>query len=491
MPPLGSLGRVLVLAIAFVALIPRVATAKKHRAARTGVARAGAARTAAKRLVVLSSQGVGPEDTALNAKLVQVLGQHKIQVVTGARVQKSIRKDGAPASEADWTKLAAKLKVDGFVDFTASQDGAKRSVDVVVRNGADGSVAGQETFTAKGPPKRLAAALGVSFWKKLGTAVQQTSRPSKGEESTGLAARDLPPSSRSEPSVAKTEGATSSEAAKATKQAAEPHAEEANADKGTANEEAEEKTEAPERPVAALPAVEVEVDLRALQHLFEYVPASAAQNYPLGFTPIVGGHASWYPLRLFGIFAQGEISAGLSTAAVSTSFPTSTREFVVGAQFRMPFSFGQLGASAGYFQHAFLIQDTADPNDASRLLLSVPNTVYVGARLAVNARFRIGNRVQVGVEGAYRVVTSAGNGIGQVQSNQYFPMSAAPVAVDGNAFVGFRLGSQFELRGGFDYRRYAYQRLQGMTFAGAAINAPGALDQYVVVFLGAAGVFGR
>jgi len=435
-------------------------------------------------------QGAGPEDAPLSAKLAQVLGQHRAQVVTGARVKKAVKHDGAPSSEADWAKLAAKLNVDGFVEYTSSQDGASRSIDVVIRNGADGAVAGQETFTAKGPPKRLAAALGSSFWKKLGGAIQQTSRPGPGEGSTGLAAHDLPPPSRGGAEATKIEPSRSLEETKPTKQAAEAAGEETKAGKGKEVEEVEEQVEPPARTMGALPALEVEVDIRALRHLFEYVPTAAAQNYPLGFTPIVGGHANWYPLRLFGIFALGEISGGLSTSAMSVAFPTSTREFVVGAQFRMPFSFGQIGASAGYFQHAFLIKDTAPTTDASRLLLTVPNTVYVGARLALNARFRIGSRVQVGVEGGYRLVTSPGSDIGQVKSNQYFPMSAAPVAVDGSAFVGFRLGSLWEVRGGFDYRRYAYQRLQGTTFNGTVINASGGLDQYIVLFVGAAGVFG-
>src|SRR4029079_10752582 len=150
--------------------------------------------------------------------------------------------------------------------------------------------------------------------------------------------------------------------------------------------------------------------------------------------PVVGGRASWFPLRNLGVYAGGEASIGMK----SVGFPTSEQELQFGGQFRFPLSFGQIGASAGYFQQYFLIKDSAVPGERS--MLQVPNTVYRGARLAAGARFRIGDRIETGLEVAYRLVTTAGEDTAQVKSPQYFPNSAAPVAVDANAFVAAHLG---------------------------------------------------
>jgi hypothetical protein len=240
--------------------------------------------------------------------------------------------------------------------------------------------------------------------------------------------------------------------------------------------------------VGKLSTFDIEADARTLRRTFNYNGGASGRRYLLGFNPIVGARAAYFPVRNAGVFAAGEFGAGLDTNP--GPYPTGTREMMGGALLRIPTTFGQVDASAGYFHHVFLIQDTSSSTDASRLTLAIPNTVYSGVRLSAGARVAIARRVQVAVDGAYRLVTNVGDSLGQVRSPAYFPGSSAPYGLDGRAVVGVALSSTFEVRAGFDYRRYVYGPLQGTTGGGDAINASGAVDQYMAFSLGLAGVLG-
>ena len=213
---LATCRRILVVAIAFAALGASVADARRSGPKRSSAKVAGAkvprAKQAGKGFAVLASDGADPKNAPAGAKIAQALKKHKIQVITGVRVQNMVRKAGPPRSDDDWAKLARKLKVDGFVAFTLSQEGGKRIADVAIRNGADGAVAGQETFTAEGPPKRLVAVLGGSLWNKLGRIIQQSAGPKQDGESTGLPVADLSPPEKGETKAPRTEGGSPGEA---------------------------------------------------------------------------------------------------------------------------------------------------------------------------------------------------------------------------------------------------------------------------------------
>jgi hypothetical protein len=475
------------------------------------------AAAAAKRIAVLPPTGAGPKDAAVSAKIVRALKHAKIKVVAGKRVQKAIEKEGSPSVDSDFVRVARNLKVEGVVASTLSREGRKATIEVTVRNGADGSVAGQETFVAKGPPKRLAKVVAGSFWKKLGPAVNRTTAPGREAVVSGLLAppvqteggltsgRSEPTSpvastgtstgtstmsgSTSPPTMAPSTTAPAGEVNVASGETKRTKARDSQSESAGNSAEGLMVSASPEdRPTSAgdgLHTYEIEADLRTLRRTFDYSPTAAAPHYFLNFNPLAGGRASWYPIRYLGVFAQGEFGAGMESAG---TYPTGTREIQGGAQFRYPFSFGQVGASAAYFHHAFLIQDTTAANDPSRLTLAIPNTVYAGARLAASARFRIVSRVHLTVDAAYRLVTTLGDGVGQVKSDRYFPTASRPFGLDGSAVLGVGIGSMFEIRGGVDYRRYSYGALQGTTLGGAMIDASGAVDQYFAISLGVAAV---
>jgi hypothetical protein len=461
-----------------------------------------AGKPAGKRIAVLPPSEGTAKDAVITAKIVQVLKQHKIQAVSGAPVKKALGSGSIPSSDADWVALARTLKVDGVVESTISQTGAKRKAEVAVHNGADGSVAGREIFTAKGPPAKLAMVVAGGFWKKLGSAIKETASPKKDGGGAGMAAQGAPPSTTT-PSAGKSEEA---EAAAPSEPAEKAEAEEGEgkaAQKGEAKEpdeeEGEEAGQAP--PVrnrlvkgkggkAKQPrSVEVEVGGRVLRRVFQYSPSSVANAYSQNFLPVFAGHAAWFPITYAGIFASFEYNPALKTGT-TPAYPVGTRELIIGAQGRYPLSFGLVGLSAAYFQHMFLIGDTSATNDPFRASLPWPDVAYQGVRVAGSGRFYLGDMVQVGVEAAYRLVTNPGDGGLRVRSTYYFPDGKTTVGLDGSAFVGVGVMPWLEIRAGVDYRRYVFGTLQHGPDNANSIDASGASDDYLGFTLGAVGVYG-
>ncbi|HEX2659290.1 MAG TPA: hypothetical protein VHU40_13495, partial [Polyangia bacterium] len=153
----------------------------------------------AKKLAILASDG-GARDKAVRAQITKALKKHKVKVVGKPKA-------ATPSDDGGWVALGRKLKVDGFVILGFDSSGSKHSVEVSIRNAGDGSVAGNETFSAKGPPKKLGAAVGKGLWKKLRSAIEGVGA-AKGE-STGMPARDLAREEQTTPAPAEPKPAAS------------------------------------------------------------------------------------------------------------------------------------------------------------------------------------------------------------------------------------------------------------------------------------------
>ena len=450
----------------------------------------------AKRIAVLPPTDGTPKDAVITAKIAKTLKQKKLQPVTGGPVKKAIA-TGVPSSDGDWIALARKLKVHGVVEPVMV---STRKVEVVVHNGADGSVAAREEFTAKGPPAKLAAAVAAGLWKKLGSAIKGTEPPKKDEAPPALppsepaaggekSEKTAPAGQEAADTMPTEEGGTEAKAALAKEEPETPPGME-----GDEDEEFEKPKARPGKDKSRRPRmIEVEIGGRALQRLFEYNPASAGRSYSDQFLPVIQGRAAWFPITYAGIFLSGEFNPALqSNGGVSgnPAFPTGTRELVVGAQGRYPLSVGALGLSAAYFQHMFIIGDTSNTNDTQRQSLAWPDTAYQGVRVAANARFYVWSFLQVGAEGAYRLVTSPGEGGLRVRSPYYFPNGKATFGLEGSAFVSVGIVSWLEIRGGVDYRRYVFGELRPGGDNAAQTSADGATDQYLGFTLGVVGIYG-
>src|SRR3569623_82584 len=118
----------------------------------------------------------GPGEAASRAAVEKALKSRKIIVV--------------PASELTAAAKSAHVKLDGnagfkavskALDLTAIVTGevSKKKATVTVHTGEDGSSVGDETFQGA-DPKKVAAAISKTFWKKLDEPLNKTKPPSGG-----------------------------------------------------------------------------------------------------------------------------------------------------------------------------------------------------------------------------------------------------------------------------------------------------------------------
>ena len=452
----------------------------------------GSALAAKKRLAIMASEG-GASDPPVRAQITKALKKNKVQVKPKPKV-------ASPSDDEGWVALGRKLKVDGFVvlSFEAAARG-KRSVEVSIRNAGDGTVAGSETFTAKGPPKKLAAAVGKGFWSKLKVNIEQVG--AKAGEGTGMPARDLAHEEQAskpaadEPATSATESAPEPAKEEATKDAAKPAPPEASGEEKTGEDAAASPT--PAAPVARkaapekkgesaedqalagkMPALIVVVAPHMLSRGFYYTPTSAAPVTAM-LMPTIAGDATWFPIANLGVNIGGEFASWLKYL---NKYPTITTDLHASLVFRLQLSSLQLWAHAGGFRHF-----TASQDDGLRMRgnQAMPDVVYTGARFGGGARYWVSNAFSVSVAGSYRLVTSLVGGTYGITTGPYFPRAVAGPGLDGTGFVALRVSRSFELQAGGDVRRYVIT-----TGPSPRITATYATDQYFSGWVGLAGTFG-
>ena len=458
-----------------------------------------------KRIAVLPPTDGTPKEAIITAKIANALKKQKIQAVTGGAVKKAVA-TGLPPSDADWVALARKLRVDGIVEPAISGTRGQRRVEVVVHNGLDGSIAGRESFSAKGPPSKLAEAAAAGVWRKLGSIIRGTEPPKKDTKPSvaqAPAASEPGAGERSEQAAREstdTMPAPVDEKRETTAPPAKPLASKDTEADGETDEFEEGGPENPSGEPAAkakrredkahkLHALEVEIGGRVLHRVLAFTPSSAGASYDEQFLLVPQGRVVWFPFRYAGIFFAGEFNPALTTGS-NPAYPTYARELVLGAQARYPLSVGAMGLSAGYFQHIFMMGDPSGPNTPRRQNLVWPNMAYQGVRVAASGRFHLWSFLEIGAEAGYRLVTTPGDGDVRVRSSYYFPNATVNYGMDGSLFLSVGVVSWLEIRGGVDYRRYVFGALVPGPDNSNGTSATGAVDQYLGYTLGVVGVYG-
>ena len=454
------------------------AKAKKHHAAGGGT----------KRVAITSVDDGGPPEGPVRAQLTKVLKKSKIKVV-------SSKKGGAPTDDQQWVALGQKLKVDGFVQLSFEKGHGKRSVEISVRTGADGSALGSETFTAKGTPAKLAAVVAKNFWKKLGDKVKQTA-PARAGETTGMPARDLaheepaaaptPPVAAAEPETPAAPVATPPAVETPAPAETKPVEASAEADGAKSGDTGPARTPAPpsssggEAAGPRQPALTAVVQARYLHRSFAYTPSSAAPSGTES-APTVGAEVAWFPLTNFGLAVGGEAESWLK---VLGRYPTLSSDLHASLVFRYPLSFGEAYLRAGGFRHFFAI---TDDSNHTRQNLSVPDVVYTGVRAGGALAVPLTSDLSLTVSADYRLVTNLNGGGFPLTSQAYFPRATAGPAFDGAVTLAFRITPMLEVQAGGDIRRYV------MALGGRSsdrVNASGATDLYLSGWVGLGGSFG-
>ena len=465
------------------AVLPATAQAKSKRHHGTG--------GGAKRIAITSTDGGGAPEGPVRAQLTKVLKKSKVKVV-------SSKKGGAPTDDQQWVALGQKLKVDGFVQLSFEAGHGKRSVEISVRTGSDGSALASETYTAKGTPAKLAAAVGKNFWKKLGDKVKQTA-PAKAGETAGMPPRDLAheepgaaaaPVAAAEPETPSPPAATPEAEKPAVETPAGPAAKQLEASAESSGAKSSEATLAPppappssaERGTTRPrePALTAVVQARYLHRSFAYTPSSAAPSGAAS-APTVGAEVAWFPLTNFGLAVGGEAENWLKELG---RYPTLSSDLHASLVFRYPLSFGEMFLRAGGFRHFFAI---TDDSDHTRQNLSVPDVVYTGVRAGGALGIALMPELSLTVAADYRLVTDENGGGFPLTSQAYFPRATQGPAFDGAVTLAFRITPWLEVQAGGDVRRYV-MALGGRS--GDRINASGATDLYLAGWIGLGGAFG-
>jgi hypothetical protein len=446
------------------------------------VAAAGKARVG-----VVSLRGAG--EGQVRGKITAVLKANGFQVVGTEQLESSASGLGVSLdSDAGLRAVAKELNVSAFVAGELS----KKKAALTVRNGADGSVLGEDSFA--GPnPKKIAALVGSTFWRQLGPAVRQGRPPSGAKTKAVIAETAAPPDEAAEEAAPPppAEEKPPERKKKATKKAAEPPPEaEAAADESEAPKAkakaapAAESEEEPSAGGAALPALTVGVAGRALFRQLNYHQnMSGLPPYSLSPGPEVGVWLEAYPaafatqgfasnIGVFGVFNQG---FGVSSTTMSTppvKLTTKFQDFMGGLKVRWPVNIFAPYLSVAYGAQNFKFESSGPS--------PVPSVAYKFIRLGLGTRADFGAHASADLGVAYLLVTDEGTAAGAIKSAMYFPGTTAN-GVDVGASFAYRFTKLLGARVGVDFRQY------GLDFHATQSSVPlagGATDRYITAWGG-------
>ena len=446
----------------------------------------------------------GPGEGATRNVVMKLGRANHYQIVPGDQISKTAKGLGVTLDTNDSFRAVAKeLGVSAFVTAEVTT----KKATLTVRNGADGSVSAEATWT--GPnPKKLAATVNATFWRRLGAAIDRGKSPS-GSKKAAIAEEQAVPETGADDkaAAAEPEPAPEKPSKKRTVVAAaeEPAAEEAPRSKSRSKKKASEDSES-ETTVSAKPepdeeedsgrpeALLVSVGPRVLTRSLSYTQDIYRRNskYTLPGAPELGLAVDFYPAAL----SQSGFIANLGlTAAVAYMLPVVTSpspsgvgnygtyslSWSVGAKVRLPLG---LFATVAYGDQRYQLTPKGGAS-----MLDVPMVDYRFVRIGAGARFRVTPDVSVMANLGYLRCL----GLGQIGGVGYFPHGTG-AAFEAGAAVGYRINNMLEIQGGGDIRRYglAFHVTRAEYDANPATTrvAGGAVDQYLMGWVALAVVMG-
>ncbi len=366
----------------------------------------------------------GPKAKALQERVVKVLEEQGADLVPAG-----FEGPTAMETEADYMAVAARLNIQAYIEGQATNDNTGWKLKLSVRQGSDGTVVGGSEFTA-------------SWFPGLLTKID--------EELVNTLEKAL-------------SGAKVPEGAPADAPAPEPEPEE-------------------ERPRPR----PLELDA-GVGFVFRNYQANNPVNLPgvLQTRDQSGGMANlrvgaaFYPGALFtttflanlGVIAHFERSLGGTTQAgddptgtlPSGDLDTALTAYDLGLRVRLPISDHELGFSAAYGQHTFEIDDGGTESDptAGVAVKLVPDVEYAYIRLGTDFTYSMKSYFMKADLGL-RIVNSAGDAPGQIQSDDWFPRSDVG-AVDVGLTAGYAITERITVTLGLDFRNFFYSMNSRLT----------------------------
>ncbi len=376
--------------------------------------------------------------------------------------------------------VAKELNVSAFVSGELS----KKKAALAVRNGADGSVLGDDSFA--GPnPKKIAAAVGATFWRQLGPAVRQGKPPAGAKTKAVIAEEAPPPEEAAEEAPASAPPAAEERPRKKSKKAAEPEPEAAAAaaPEADVSRPRAKPAEAAEEGGAegALPALTLGIGASGMNRSLSWhqdrsgtlapysLPAGPEaavwlEAYPAAFR--TGGFAS--RIGIFGGFNQG---FGVNSTANmgQTKLTTSFQDFLAGAKLRWPVAIFAPYLSVAYGAQSFKLEAQGGTPPM------IPSVAYKFIRIGIGSRADFTPQLSADLGLAFMLLTDAGKNTGEIKSATYFPGTTG-YAIDVGASLAYRFTKILGARAGVDFRQYG---LSANPASAATLRAGGATNRYI------------
>jgi hypothetical protein len=244
-------------------------------------------------------------------------------------------------------------------------------------------------------------------------------------------------------------------------------------------------------------AVDIELDFRIVKRKFEYNEdlLGNLRDYTLNSGPGVGVKFQYFPGAhftsgvgaQFGIDFEWERLFGIDSkredGATVTTFPTESQQFLVGLRWRYPKGRWEPTLVIDWGVHNFRFGVSGPPVSGGDNTAGIPSVRYEFVRFGGGFRVDLGKNdvVNIVTNIAFRGVYSAG----PIATSAWFPEAKAN-GMDALVALGFALPKGFEIRIGFDYRRYWFDLNPVPPPPTPPYVAGGALDQYFTGTLGVA-----
>ncbi|HVV52606.1 MAG TPA: hypothetical protein VHO06_23270, partial [Polyangia bacterium] len=455
------------------------------------------AQAAGKRIGVPKFEGA--QEALVRKKVMAALKAHGYELVRSREVQDAVSSTGASLDSDDGLVTVAKeLALSAIV---TGEVGPKRA-KIVVHDGGEGSILGDASFSGANP-RKLAAEVGATFWKKLGPDVGRGHVPAgakKGQKAAAVSPEDDETAPEGG-AAASGDGGGAAAAAPASDSAA-PAATADSGDEAAApkkkkkqrfkmDDQAPAAESTPAAP-SGLPWVDLEVGGGGLNRQLSYhqnvVINGSGQLFPysLGVGPIAVGNAVIYPLDpLVGGLAgniglEGEIQQGFaisSNVSNGGSYSNVVHDFAAGGRYRFPFA-----GSDGLYVSVTGGEDAFTFNGTNRANLLIPDTIYHYVRPGLGFRMLAASGFTLRIAAGYRYIFNSGG----PQMLHYFPHLSVAGA-DADAVLGYQLSSTFEARIGVEWRRYWYNMHSQMGdnyIAGGAVDQSFAFTLRIAILLG-------
>lgn len=238
-------------------------------------------------------------------------------------------------------------------------------------------------------------------------------------------------------------------------------------------------------------ALDLAFYFRFIRRTFTYndVLSPDLRDYSIRGAPGIALRFRWYPgahfvsnvASQFGVDIEYErlFNFESTRADDGQTFPGRSRAWGVGLRWRYPFKRVQPSLMVAYGRHSFEVLPSGPPRPGLDNTPEIPQVNYEFIRYGGEVRWDVVAGLKLTINGSFLQVLETGG----ISSNLWFPDAKAN-GMTAEFLLGYAIPANFEVRAGFDYRRYFFDlnpRPPNPPFV-----AGGALDVYWGLTLGIA-----